>query len=51
MVVKIDEKFGPHPDLKKLYYPYLALGMLPFALPILLAILLLITVSVVVARS
>lgn len=28
MVVKVDEKFGPHPDLKRLYFTYLAIGAL-----------------------
>lgn len=41
MVVKIDERFGPHPDLKRLYYTYLTIGVAP---P-LLAILLLVTAS------
>ena len=41
MVVKVNEKLGPHPDLKKLYYTYLAIG----TFPILLAILLIVTVS------
>lgn len=39
--VKVDEKFHPNPDLKRLYYAYLAIG----SLPPMLAILSLVTFS------